>query len=308
MHRSIEITVDAERTDTLMGELEKLEDVIGLSVLRGISVKPPGDVLTVHVLNRGTDAVWKRAQAARAHTITTGELITIVSPQDPQEQKKIESDVDETVWEEMDSNLRHQGQITLNYLLLMALGGAVAAAGFTAEPVNQAIMLVAASVIAPGFEPIAHIPLGIVQRRWRLVRHGIVSTVAGYLALIGGAASTFGILRMAEVDTVSKFLKSPEVRQIAHPTAADMLVSFCAAFAGVVMLTAYRRHVIAGPLIVLKVIPSTAVIGAALATGQFRFVELGLRRWALDVVFIVVLGVLFMLFKQAVVHRRSIAT
>jgi hypothetical protein len=303
MHRSIEITVNATHTDTLIEELEKIEDVIGLSVLRGISVKPPGDVLTVHVLNRGSDEVWRRAQAVQAHTVTSSELISLVSPQ---EQKKVESDVDEAVWEEMDANLRHQGKITLNYLLLMALGGAVAAASFTAEPVNQAIMLVAASVIAPGFEPIAHIPFGIVLRHWRAVRRGIVSMVAGYLALVAGAAAAFGVLRMTGVDTVAKFLKSPEVRQIADPTATDMLVSACAALIGVVMLTAYRRHVIAGPLIVLKVIPAAAVIGAALATGQFQFIDQGLRRWALDVFFIVVLGVLFMLFKQATLHRRSV--
>ena len=53
MHRTIEITVPPAHTDTLVHELEQLEHVINLSVVRGASIKPPGDVLTVHVLNRG---------------------------------------------------------------------------------------------------------------------------------------------------------------------------------------------------------------------------------------------------------------
>ena len=43
-----------------------LDTVIGLSVLRGASQKLVGDVLTVHVLNRGMDEVLRRARAAVA--------------------------------------------------------------------------------------------------------------------------------------------------------------------------------------------------------------------------------------------------
>ena len=39
--------------------------MIGLSIVRGASLKPPGDVLTVHVLNRGADAVLQCVDAAR---------------------------------------------------------------------------------------------------------------------------------------------------------------------------------------------------------------------------------------------------
>ena len=120
---------------------------------------------TVHALNRGADEVWKRADAARAHgpvSISTSELISVVSEE---KQETVQEDVDEAVWEEVDANLRHQGQVTLNYLMLMALGGAVAAAALITEHVNQAILLAAASVIAPGFEPVAMIPLGVSLRR-----------------------------------------------------------------------------------------------------------------------------------------------
>ncbi len=47
------------------------------------------------------------------------------------------------------------------------MGGAVAAHGFAAEPSSQAISFVAASIIAPGFELLAAISIGLALRRRR---------------------------------------------------------------------------------------------------------------------------------------------
>ena len=114
MHRTIEITVPPTYTDALTEELEQLEHVITVSVLRGASIKPPGDVVTVHVLNRGADQVMSLADAARKGgqvSVSTSELSSIV---DPEHERKIANDVDEALWEEAETGLRHQSQITAN--------------------------------------------------------------------------------------------------------------------------------------------------------------------------------------------------
>ena len=67
MHRTIEISSPASYTDELLGKLEDLEQVISLTVVRQGSVKPPGDVLTVHVLNHGADEVMRLADAGHNH-------------------------------------------------------------------------------------------------------------------------------------------------------------------------------------------------------------------------------------------------
>jgi hypothetical protein len=129
LHRTLEITVPPSYTDELIHELERLEGVIHLSVVRGASVKPPGDVLTVHALNREADEVLRLADAARKEgqvSVTTGELTSII---DPEHERKVANDVDEALWEEAETGLRHQSQITTNYLALMALGGIVGAIG-----------------------------------------------------------------------------------------------------------------------------------------------------------------------------------
>ncbi len=77
----------------------------------------------------------------------------------------------------------------------MVLGGAVAATGLVVESTPQAISIVAAAIIAPGFDPLANIPMGLALRRWDVARAGLVLAVIGYLALILSAALVFLVLR-----------------------------------------------------------------------------------------------------------------
>jgi hypothetical protein len=64
VHHTIEITVPGQTTGALLAELGKLDGVLTLSVVRGGSVKPAGDVVTVQTLNQEVDAVL--ALAAKA--------------------------------------------------------------------------------------------------------------------------------------------------------------------------------------------------------------------------------------------------
>ena len=304
MHRTIEITVAPTQTDRLCRELEQVEHVIGLSLQRGASIKPPGDVIIVHTLNRGVDDILRRVSAAQkggSISVATAELASII---DPDHQDAVDNDVDEAIWEEMETGLRHQGRVTPNFVALMALGGAITTAGLVSDPVPQAIAFVAASIIAPGFEPIAKIPLGLILRRWNVVWRGVQSTVVGYVVLILAAALTFLVLQALGASTVAAFVENPEVERIAHPTAIDLLVSACAAVAGVIMIAAYRRSVIAGPLIALVLIPAAAMIGVALAAGETTLAREGLERLGLDAVLIVLLGASVLFLKQVTVHRR----
>src|SRR5215211_6179944 len=199
MHTEIEIIVDPSHTDELSDSLQGLEEVISLSVVREASIKPPGDVLTVHALNRGVDDVLKMVDAAREQgqvSVSTSELTSLI---DPEHERKVANDIDEALWEEVETDLRHQGKLTVNYVGLMALGGAVAATGFAAESASQAISFVAASIIAPGFEPLAAIPIGLALRRWGVVGRGLQSMFGGYMALILASALTFLALRVSGV-------------------------------------------------------------------------------------------------------------
>ncbi|MDF7811616.1 DUF389 domain-containing protein [Hymenobacter sp. YC55] len=306
MHRTLEVTVPAAATDALCHELTDLDAVIGLSVQRGASRKPPGDVLIIHVLNRGADEVLRRVGAAvpdkKALSVVTSEVASIISPQS---YKTVDNDRDEAIWEEMESGLRHQGRITPNYLVLMALGGIIATVGLVSEPVPQAVAFVASAIIAPGFDPMTKVPLGLVLQRWRLVGRGLVSALAGYAILVVMAALTMGLLVAVGETSASTLATNPEVEHLQHPKWTELLVAGAGALAGVVMLAAFRRSFQAGPLIAMAFIPAAALIGAALAVGRMDLAREGLERFLADWGFIVALGVPFLWLKQHFLHKRE---
>jgi Domain of unknown function (DUF389) len=306
MHRTIEITVPPSCTDELIGQLEQEEHVINLSVVREASIKPPGDVLTVHVLNRGADQVMRLAEGAHKEggdvSVSTSELSSIV---DPKHERKVANDVDEALWEEAETGLRHQSRITANYLGLMTLGGVVAATGLVVESTPQAISVVAAAIIAPGFEPLAKIPMGLALRRWDVARRGLSSAAAGYLALVLSAALAFLVLRLTGVVTVEEFVGNSQVEELANPTLREILVSTCGALAGMVMMLSYRLNLIPGALIALMIIEAAAMVGMALAAGELELMFEGLERLSLDVLLIVMGGIIVMVLKQIIFHRRA---
>ena len=308
MHRAIGVTVSPAAADTLVAELRGLEHVVGVARQRGASVQPDGcDVVVVHALNRGTDAVMRAVAGVAARhggplSVATAELASL---SDPEHQTAIDTDVDEALWEEMETGMRHHGRITANFLSLMALGGAIAAAGLVSkDPVLQTIATIAAAVLAPGFEPVAKVPLGLVLRRLEVAKLGLVASLAGYAVLAAGAAAAFLALWGFDAVKPDDFFAGSAAGHLAHPPAPDLLISFCGALAGVVIQSAYRRSVIAGALIAMRMIDAAAALGISVAAGRPDFVLEALERLGLDVAFILVAGVAVFWVKQQLVHRR----
>lgn len=305
MHRTLVVSLPTDRTDQLIGRLEPLDAVVGLSVQRHGSLKPPGDVLTLHVLNNGIDEALRQIAAVctgTLYSIATAEQASLI---DPSSDSLVENDIDEAIWEEMETGLRHQARITGNYLALMALGGAMCAVGLVSEPVPQVIAFVAASVVAPGFEPIAKISLGLVLQNFNTVRRGLKSVLMGYGVLILTSAVVFALLRWAGVTSPTEFVNNQAVEMMAHPSAKDIIVSICGTLAGAIIIASYRRSIIAGALIAMVIISAAAMIGPALICGSWSLAVEGAERFAMDVALIIISCLIVFWAKQQFLHKRK---
>ncbi len=234
--------------------------------------------------------------------MTTSELSSII---DPQNARAVARDLDEALWEEAETTLRHQSQVTVNYLTLMALGGIVAATGLVSVSATaQTIAFVAAALIAPGFEPLANIPLGLVLRRFGLMAKGLKSAAAGYLTLMLSAALTFLLLRVLGMADVEQFVHNYEVKTLSHLPLHEGIISLCGALAGMTMVLSHRRYTIPGALIALALIPAAAMIGVAFVAGQPALMYQGAERLGFDILLVIAGGALVVLVKQTFVHRR----
>lgn len=305
MQRTFNVSLTGDRTDRLIAQLQPIDEVVGISLQRGGSLKPVGDLLTLSVLNRGSDDVLRRIAdtcAGTPYSIATSEQTSQI---DPTQADVVIEDYDEAIWEEMETGLRHNGHITSNYLVLMGIGGVVAAVGLVSEPAPQAMAFVAAAVIAPGFDPLAKMALGITLRKPAIIWRGLLSTLAGYSVLIVLAGLAFWIMQQTGGTSVEGFTENSEVKALAEPTTRELLLSICGSLAGGVMVASYRESFIAGALMALAFIHAAAMIGVGTACGEWHYALEGLERFALDMVLIIGGCWLVFALKQALVHKRK---
>ena len=309
MHHTVEMVLPAEATDETLAALEKIEGVLALSVERDAGVKPPGDVVTVHALNRSIDDVLAVVSGAQRHgrvAVATGGTSSLVATG---AQSAIDDDADETPWEEFERGLRHHGRLSVNFLVLMVLGGAIAVGGLLSPPVPQALALASCAVLAPAFEPVAMIGVALVRRSAYALRRAVVSVVVGYVLVAAGGGLAFVVLRALGLASPASLKASEGMHLIIDPTAADWLVAAGGAIAGLVIVTSFREAVLAGALIALALVPAAGVLGMGVVSGDLGLALEGLQRLGGDVALVVVLGGLVVLAKDRFVHhgRRPLA-
>ncbi|GAA4924190.1 uncharacterized protein DUF389 [Actinomycetospora succinea] len=309
MHHQIDVTVPAAAADDLVAELEHHDGVLALTHQRDGSVKPPGDVLSLHVLNRSVDDVLGSVGRAREHGPITVATVRTESVVATGMQDAVEDDADESPWEEFERTLRHHGRMSTNYLALMALGGAIAVAGLVSPPVPQALALAASAIVAPAFEPVAKLAVAALRGSLHRIRRALVSVVVGYLVLAASGGVAFLLLRALGMGTPEMLATSEGVHMVVDPTAADWLVGAGGALAGLVIVTSFREAVLAGALIALALVPAAALFGVGILTGDGTLALEGLQRTAADMGLVLVLGGAVVLVKDRLHHghRRPLA-
>jgi hypothetical protein len=128
--RDIRLTVDPEQTAGLQSEVTAITGVLGVAVLPGASVSPPGDLLLV----TATDAPARDVLRLVDHTpgvpsTSTTEPLSLTSRQ---QHDLVAKEVSESTWNDVEGQFRRESNPGLNFLLLMLLSGAIAAAGIVA--------------------------------------------------------------------------------------------------------------------------------------------------------------------------------
>lgn len=305
MHRSLRVAIPAAETDLLVEELRAFgEQVISISVQRGASVKPPGDVVTVHVLNRATSRVLAVVGGHRGAGEVSVATSQVDSIDDPSHASALEGDLDEAPWGDVGAQLREHARISPNYIALMAIGGAIAACGLVATSTTQVVAIITAAIIAPAFEPLAAIPLGIVVRRRRVVFRAVLSTLVGFAVLIAAGAVTMLLLDAAGSDMSERFLENHHVHELAGPSTVNVAVSVGGALAGAIIITAYRLPLLPGPIAALHLVEAAAMTGMALVLGEGELARQAFERLGADIALVLAACLVVFGLKHLLLHGR----
>lgn len=307
MPRRVEISVEAGLTEPLVERISGLDGLIGLRVQPGISRKPAGDVVTVEVTNRGLPALMRLLAEAGVGSTPAGSFSTsmpssVVSSTSAEE---IATDVSESPWEEIEGVIATNSNMSTNAMGVMAIAGVLATVGIATNALH---VVLAAMLIAPGFQPIVRIALGMVAKgdAWR---RGLKHTAQGYLALAGGAAAAALFLRAIGTSPLgSEASYLPAGVLISYWTTLTLpalLVTAVGGIAGALLVAADRAVLTAGVMVALALVPGAAIAALAAVSGEFTLAGKGALRWGIEAAVVLLASLAVLGWKQRSVHRRS---
>jgi hypothetical protein len=301
MSRSIQIAVPADTADIVLAQLEGMDGILGLARQRNASIDPPGDIVTVQTTNDALREVVEALAKMDVHgkgTILTSELKSVVSPT---HQHQIESESNETIWEEMALLLRQDTNVDSNFLALMFLAGAIAAVGLWVDKIH---LVIGAMVIAPAFEPLLRIPFGLISGPRAMATKGLFSSIAGYLMLVIGAGLALLVLRYLDRDAGAVLEARSWVNYWSSFSATSVFVSVLGAAAGGFVVSGLRSVLTTGVMVTLSLIPSMSIVGMAIANADLVLAGKGLARWLVDAGLVILMSALVLGLKQWLIHRR----
>jgi uncharacterized membrane protein len=307
MPRRVELSVAADTTDRIVQDLSDLDGVFGLQVRRGVSRKPPGDVVTVDVTNRGMPAVMRLlgdAGVGRTSTasFSTTEPVSIVASSAG---GMIVRDSSEASWEEMDAVMAKNSNMTGNALLVMGIAGVLATIGIATNALH---IVIGAMLIAPGFQPIVRAAAGIVSRSltWRL---GVAHLLQGYAVLAIAAAATAMFLQAlgkSALGSEASYLPAGVlISYWTSITVPGLVVTAVAGTAGAILIATDRAVLTAGIMVALALVPGAAITGLAAASGDLEVAGRGAARWLVEVAIVLIASLVVLSWKQARLHRRA---
>jgi hypothetical protein len=284
MPRSIEATLPSGDAAALVRQLQSMDGVLGIDLLKDAALKPPGDILRVQITNRTYPGLMRvfdeHGIGTRDGTSFSGsEPVMLVSASS---RSTLTNDSSEATWEEMEQVIGKNSNTTVSALLVMAIAGVLATIGIASNALH---LVLAAMLIAPGFQPLVRIMLGVCAQgtAWR---RGLRDTLLGYTSLVLAATVTSWLLLLAGKsplgDEASYLPPDVLMSYWLRITPTSEVVSFVASVGGALLIASNRAVLTAGVMVGLALVPGATILGIGLGTGLTDIALAGLQRWLLE--------------------------
>lgn len=307
MPRVVELTVPTAVTEDVLSQLQGRDEVLSLRVMRGVSLQPPGDVIVAEVLDSSLSRIMRLADDVGVGVDSSVSLTTSMP------QSVVSADAGARVlrdrttgsWEEVELIIGRESTMTPPKLLVMFLSGVFAAVGLYTGALH---VIIGAMLVAPAYEPLARVSLGLVNRS-RGVRGGLHDAAMAYLAIAAGA----GVFTLAALlvgdplpSSTDTYLTTDSLeRYWTTITWTSVVVAAGGGIGGGLLIVLNRRVLTTGIVIALALVPSIALAVLELFDGAPSLAGQALLRWLVDVVAVVLGCALVFAVKRRTDGRRT---
>jgi uncharacterized hydrophobic protein (TIGR00271 family) len=278
-----------------------------LTVLRGASLQPVGDIVEADVAREATNEIIDRLDALgipERGAIHIAPVTTWISRAGlDAEQRTPGASADAVVWAEVTQRAHEETELNWTYLAFMTLATLLASIAIV---VDSQILVIGAMVLGPEFVAIAALGLALVRRRGGLFRAAARTLVIGFgvaiavTTLAALAARSVGWVTAADVTG-----ERPGTDFIYSPDRWSFIVALIAAAAGVLSLTSAKVGGLSGVFISVTTVPAAGNVALGLAFGARSEVVGSGVQLALNVSGMILAGWMTLALQQAVWNRMA---
>lgn len=303
----LRVVVPAELTDPIVGFLGADPAVSSLSVVRGASVKPEGDVIEADLAREAANDVIDYLRDLRVPDVGTVHLSPVLTwmSRDGLAAQDLApgSPADAVVWASVTQQAYDEAELNWSYGSFMTLATLLAGVAII---IDSPILVIGAMVLGPEFTAIAALGVALVRRRANLFGQAALTLLGGFA--IAMAATTLVTLlgrMLGWVELADITGARPGTDFIYHPDRWSFVVAVIAAAAGVLSLTSSRVGGLSGVFISVTTIPAASNVAVGLAFGAWDEVFGSLSQLLVNLTGMTIAGWLVLALQQVVWRRVS---
>jgi uncharacterized hydrophobic protein (TIGR00271 family) len=302
----LRIIVPPDRTPAVQELLTGNDAVTHVVVLPGAAVEPVGDLVFCDVVREGASEIIERLRALdieRDGSIMLEKVDTTLSAAADRAERRVPGlGVDAVVWEEVEHATAAESELSGAFLTFMIVATVIAGIGVL---LDQPILIVGAMVVGPEFGPLAALCVGIVRRRYALIRRALLALGVGFaVGMVVTVATTWALTALGLVDKDMLLGDRPLTEFIWQPDALSWVVGFLAGVAGMLSLTSAKAGTLVGVLISVTTVPAAANVAVALAYGVTNEAAGSALQLLINLAAIVAAGVLTLSVQRYAGRRR----
>jgi uncharacterized hydrophobic protein (TIGR00271 family) len=263
----LRVTVPAALTDESLVLLHGHGYTTNVTLQRGASIDPVGDVIEADVareeFNRLLESLHRIGVGREGGILVQTALATPFDEAVRIERRAPGDPDDAVIWDSVLERAEAGARPTVSYLLFLVM--AVMLAGI-AVILDSAILVVGAMVVGPEFGAVGAVAVGVAFGRWRLVAHGLRLLLGGFVLAIVVVTIMALVGRLTGLITLDMVTAPrPQTGFIWHPDQWSFIVAFIAGAAGALAMAIERTSTMVGVFISVTTIPAAGNLALGLA-------------------------------------------
>lgn len=302
----LRVIAPAERAAAVLDLLREAPGATHLTHLPGAAVLPAGDVVEADVAREAADEILAELcelRLDRTGGIVLEELDTALSDAADAAERAAPGDpADAVVWDELLARTGDESRLSVSFLAFLVIACLLAAIGAVT---NSPVTVVGAMVLGPEFGPLAAIAVGLVRRRWDLVRRAAAALAVGFPLGMALTAAATVFSRWSGLFPADPLAHLDQVDFIFRVGPISLIIALLAGAAGMLSLTSAKSAALVGVFISVTTVPAAGFAAVAVVLGDWSQAGSSVAQLGVNLVGIVAAGTGVLLLAGRPGRRRD---